>query len=110
MLGLVDAPGWRLDGYAQAGRVGLRRRDLYADGATRVARAIEPGHDRSLALGGGLWGAARPGAARLDVGPSAVLRLPIAHYSVALALDGRERMLGVARPGSGVALTLASDF
>lgn len=46
----------------------------------------------------------------LDVDPSAVLRLPIAHHSVALALDGRERMLGVDRPGSGVALTLASDF
>lgn len=104
------APGWRLDGYAEAGAVGLRSRDLYADGAARIARTIELGQGRSLALGGGLWGAAQPGAARLDIGPSAVLRLPVAHHAVALALDWRERMLGAAKPGSGVALTLASDF
>ncbi|HLZ78502.1 MAG TPA: hypothetical protein VKQ09_04110 [Sphingomonas sp.] len=42
--------------------------------------------------------------------PSAVLRLPVAHRTVALALGWHERMLGTAKPGSGVALTLASDF
>jgi len=104
------APGWRLDGYAEAGAVGLKSRDLYADGAARVARAIGMGRGWSLALGGGLWGAAQPGAARLDVGPSAVLRLPVAHHTVALALDWRERIVGAAKPGSGIALTLASDF
>lgn len=104
------APGWRLDGYAEAGIVGLRSRDLYADGAARVARTIDLGDGRSLALGRGLWGAAQPGAARLDMGPSAVLRFPVAHHAVALALDWRERIAGAAKPGSGVALTLASDF
>jgi hypothetical protein len=104
------APGWRLDAYGEAGVVGARRRDLYADGAARVARAIALGGNTSLALGGGAWGAAQPGASRLDVGPSVVLRLPIEHHAVAVALDWRERVLGHARPGSGVALTVATDF
>lgn len=109
LAGGVDAvplaAHWRLDGYAEAGVVGLKSRDLYADGAARIARAIDIGHGGSLALGGGLWG-----AARLDIGPSAVLRLPVAHHAVALALDWRERVAGRAKPGSGMALTLASDF
>jgi hypothetical protein len=104
------APGWRLDGYAEAGVVGARRRDLYGDGAVRVARALDLGQGRSLSLGGGLWGAAQPGAERLDAGPSAVLRLPVAARALAVALDWRERVAGQARPGSGPALTVAADF
>ncbi len=90
--------------------VGPRSRDLYADGAIRVARTVDFGQGRSLALGGGLWGAAQPDAARLDISPSDVLRLPVAFHAVALALDWRDRIAGAAKPGSGVALTLASDF
>jgi hypothetical protein len=101
---------WRLDGYAEAGVVGAKRRDLYADGALRVARAIDLGEGRSLAFGGGVWGAAQPGASRIDVGPSAVLRLPIEGRTVAVALDWRQRVTGDAKPGSGVALTLGIDF
>lgn len=104
------APGWRLDAYGEAGVVGARRRDLYADGAARIARAIDLGGGTSLALGGGAWGAAQPGASRLDLGPSVVLRLPIEHHAVAVALDWRERVLGDAKPGPGVALTVATDF
>jgi hypothetical protein len=104
------APHWRLDGYGEAGVVGAHRRDLYADGALRIARAIDLGGGRSLALGGGAWGAAQPGAARFDVGPSAVLRLPVAGHVVAASLDWRERIVGEAKPGSGVAFTLATDF
>ena len=55
-------------------------------------------------------GAVQPDAARLDIGPSAVLQLPVAHPAVAPALDWRERVVGAAKPGSGVAFTLASDF
>jgi hypothetical protein len=104
------AQGWRLDGYGEAGVVGTRRRDLYVDGAMRAGREIGLGHRRSLTLGPGLWGAAQPGAARLDVGPSAVLRLPVRERSLAVALDWRQRVAGGARPGSGMAFTVASDF
>lgn len=104
------APGWRLYAYGEAGVVGARRRDLYADGATRIARAIEMGGGKSLAIGGGIWGAAQLGASRLDIGPSVVLRLPVEHHTIAVALDWRERVLGGAKPGSGVAVTIATDF
>lgn len=104
------APGWRLDAYGEAGAVGARRRDLYADGAARIARAIDLGGGKSLAIGGGAWGAAQPGASRLDIGPSVVLRLPVERHAVAVALDWRERVLGHDNPGSGPALTIATDF
>ena len=104
------APGWRLDGYGEAGVVGARRRDLYADGAVRAGRALDLGGGRSLTLGLGAWGAAQPDAARLDAGPSAVLRLPVEHRTIAVALDYRARLLGDARPHSGVALTVGVDF
>ncbi len=45
-VGGVDAVavhGLRLDAYGQAGMVGLRSRDLFADGAVRVGRAIPSG-------------------------------------------------------------------
>lgn len=104
------AAGWRLDAYAEAGVVGARRRDLYADGAARIARAIDFGAGRSLAIGGGVWAAAQPGAARFDAGPSIVLRLPIEDRTVAFALDWREQVAGTARPRSGIAFTTAVDF
>ncbi|WP_419826655.1 hypothetical protein [Sphingomonas sp.] len=104
------ADGWRLDGYAEAGVVGAKRRDLYADGALRGGRELGLGDGRTLTLGAGLWGAAQPHAARIDVGPSAVVRLPVEDRTVAVALDYRARLAGDARPHSGVALTIGVDF
>jgi hypothetical protein len=101
---------WRFDGYAEAGIVGARRRDLYADGAGRIARAIDLGAGRSLALGGGLWAAAQPSVSRVDIGPSAVLRLPVNGRTIALALDWRQQIAGHARPHSGIAFTAGVDF
>lgn len=95
----------RFDGYAQAGIVGARRTDAFIDGAARLGRGIG-----RLTLGAGLWGAAQPGAARLDVGPQAALRLALGPAGATMALDWRIRVAGRARPGSGVALTLAAGF
>jgi len=83
------------------------RAEPYADGAARATRRI--GHGR-FAIGAGIWGAAQRDAARLDIGPSATLALPVAGRDFRFALDWRQRVAGSARPGSGVALTLGSDF
>lgn len=111
--GGVDAAplpgGLRLDAYAQAGVVGARARDLFADGSVRVGRAL-PVATGSVTVGGGAWGAAQPGVSRLDLGPQAALRLPEGATALTLALDWRLRAAGHARPGSGPALTLAADF
>lgn len=98
------------DGYAQAGVVGAKSRDLFADGALRIVhrQAIAP--VMVLRLGGGIWGGAQPGVERLDVGPRAALSMPVANTTLTTAIEGRFRVVGDAAPGSGVALTLAADF
>lgn len=99
------AGGLRLDAYAQAGIVGLKARDAFFDGAVRLSAPIGP-----VEIGGGAWGAAQPGAARLDAGPSLSYRLPVAGAHLRLQADWRLRVAGDAAPGSGPALTLAADF
>jgi hypothetical protein len=96
--------GFRLDAYGQAGVLGARSQDLFADASARAARPIGGG----ISLGAGVWAAAQPGAARLDAGPSVVLRLP--KLGASLSADWRFRAAGHARPGSGPALTLMTDF
>lgn len=98
--------GWRLDGYAQAGVVGLRSRDPFIDGSVRISRPLGP-----VEAGAAGWGAAQPGAARLDAGPQ--LSLPVrVRDGVALRVSAeyRFRILGDARPASGPSLTLGVDF
>lgn len=101
--------GFRLDAYAQAGVVGTRRRDGFADGAIVVDRRLGS-EEASLRLGALAAGAVQPGAARVDVGPRLTLRLPDVGEGSRIALDWRQRVAGDARPESGLALTLASDF
>jgi hypothetical protein len=95
----------RLDAWGQAGVVGLRRRDLFADGALRLARRVGP-----VELGAGAWGAAQPGAERVDAGPSLSWRMPVRGAGLRLQADWRFRMAGEAAPRSGPSLTLAADF
>jgi hypothetical protein len=103
---LPVAAGFRMEAYGQAGAVGIRSRDLFADGAIRVAAPLAG--NGTIRVGAGAWGAAQPGAARLDLGPSLSLRLPAVRAAV--ALDWRFRAAGSARPGSGPAITLSTDF
>ncbi|RHW17737.1 hypothetical protein D1610_09935 [Sphingomonas gilva] len=111
--GVGDVPlaaGFRLDAYGQAGIIGLHRRIGFADGAASVMRPVAAWREVDLALGAGVWGAAQPGLSRLDVGPRAELRLPIARRRVRLGIEWRQRVAGNARPDSGPALTLGTDF
>ncbi len=102
--------GFRLDAYVQAGVVGARRRDGFADGAIVVDHHLGPDGTSPLRLGALAAGAVQPGAARVDVGPRLTLRLPEVGEGSRVALDWRQRVAGDARPESGLALTLASDF
>lgn len=99
-----------LDGYAQGGVVGARRRDLFVDGAVRAGKQLPVGRNKTLILGGGVWGAAQPGVSRLDIGPRAALRMPVKRATVTAAVEGRMRVAGNAAPGSTAAVTLAADF
>lgn len=106
--GVSDAPvgRFRIDAYAQAGIVGTRSRDPFADGSLRLSL---PAGER-VRLGAGAWAAAQPGVSRLDLGPQAALRLPVAGRTVTVAADWRLRIAGDAGPGSGPTLTLSTDF
>lgn len=102
--------GFEADGYAQAGVVGARSQDLFADAAVRVGRPVALPGGKRLVLGGGVWGAAQPGASRLDAGPRVALSVPAAGATVTGALEWRARVAGTAAPDSGAAFTLAADF
>jgi hypothetical protein len=96
---------FRLDAYGQAGVVGARSMDLFADGGARLGVPVG-----DFEVGAALSGGAQPGLARLDAGPQVTVRLPIAGESLRLTAEWRFRIAGDARPGSGPALTVASDF
>jgi hypothetical protein len=113
MFGGLDRevlPRIRLDGYGQVGIVGIRSRDLYADGAVRVERELAVAGRVRIGAGAGLWGGAQPGASRVDVGPQLVVHAPIGALSVRLGAEWRQRTVGDARPGSGPVLSLGADF
>jgi hypothetical protein len=96
---------WRfsLDAYVQAGIVGLRSRDYFADGAFSLTRPIWG----RVSAGFGMWGGVQPGLYRVDAGPRISVRVRDNIYAHA---DWRQRLVGSAQPSSGPALTLAADF
>jgi hypothetical protein len=104
--GLYDQPapwGLLLDGYAQAGVVGMNSRDLFADGAATATRPIF----REFSGGFGVWGGVQPGLYRIDAGPRLTMKV---RRNVRVHVDWRQRLAGNAEPGSGPVLSLAGDF
>jgi hypothetical protein len=104
--GLYRKPvGWGvlLDGYAQAGVVGHRTRDIFADGGFTLLRPI---YGR-FSVGLGAWGGYQRDLYRIDAGPRLSMRV---RDNIRLDLDWRQRLAGTAEPRSGPALTLAADF
>jgi hypothetical protein len=105
--GVTDLPvagGFRLDAYGQAGVLGARSRDLFADGTARLTLPLD--RRARLSLGAGAWAAAQPGVSRVDVGPSATFRV----HGTSVTLDWRARVAGSARPASGPAVTVSTSF
>ncbi len=97
--------------YGQAGFVGGRDAAGFFDAQATATRAVlNLGSEAELDIGAGLWTGGQRGAARLDMGPRAVLRARLGNLPVRAALDWRERMAGNASPGSGPVLTLSAGF
>ena len=104
--GVYDRPmpfKFTLDAYAQAGVVGFKHRDYFADGAMTFTRPVW----RRFSAGFGIWGGVQPGVYRIDAGPRASLSVG---RSMRVHLDYRQRLAGEALPGSGPAVTVAGDF
>ena len=95
------------EAYAQAGMVGLHRRDAFIDGKFSL---LSPVGTSPLRIGGALSGGAQPGVARIDIGPEVQFRLPLPQIATRISVEWRERIAGRAAPASGLAVTLAADF
>ncbi|MDO7834287.1 hypothetical protein Q4610_04440 [Sphingobium sp. HBC34] len=95
------------EGYAQAGIVGFRRGDRFIDGKVSL---LSPIGQSPVRVGAALSGGAQPYVSRLDIGPELQLRLPLPQASARVSVEWRQRIAGNARPGSGIAITLATDF
>ncbi|WP_298811837.1 hypothetical protein [uncultured Sphingomonas sp.] len=102
--------GLQADGYAQAGVVARNRADGYVDGALVIARPVVTRDAMHVELGVGAWGAAQRRASRLDLGPAAIVVLPVDRRAIRIGIQWRERVAGNARPGSGAVLSLGTDF
>ena len=98
------------DYQGQAGYVGGKYASAFADGQLRAERPLAEFGDAKLTAGGGAWGGAQKGAARLDIGPSASLQLKLGQTSSRLSMDWRFRVAGAAEPASGPALTISAGF
>lgn len=117
MLGVVGgfgpveiAPDVRVEGYGQAGVIARDGGEAFADGAVRAARSVARVGAVHFDIGAGAWGGAQRGAARLDIGPSIGIVLPLGRQAIRLTADWRQRIAGDARPGSGPALSVGTNF
>jgi hypothetical protein len=111
--GIDDVPvssGFRLSGYVQAGLVGLRRHDGFADGSLRIEHEAAAIRGVGVRVGAGAWGAVQPGVSRVDVGPSITAQFRLGKARFRMAGEWRIRVAGKAKPGSGPALTLGVDY
>ena len=104
------ARGVLIEAYAQVGIVKRGAIQSFGDGSARVShRLVDLGTAR-IHIGAGAWGGAQPGVARVDIGPSISVATEAAGKPIRLTLDWRERVAGSARPGSGPAVSIGSDF
>ncbi|MFA7602892.1 MAG: hypothetical protein WCY29_07770 [Novosphingobium sp.] len=101
----------RVEVYGQAGYVGGGYATAFLDGQVRLDRRVLRVGRGELRAGGGVWGGAQKHAARLDVGPTATIGMPVEGSGGArLGFDWRFRVAGNAAPSSGPALTLSAGF
>lgn len=96
--GFDDLPvthGVSARGYGQAGYVGGRYETGFVDGRIVTEKSVTSSDRGKISIGAGIWGGAQRGAARLDVGPSASLVVPVKGASLRLSADYRIRIAGV---------------
>ena len=103
------------EAYAQAGYAGAplgakRGATPFFDVQAVADRRLASAGPAELRLGAGVWSGGQKGAARLDLGPRASVRLDLGAARSRLALDWRVRVAGNARPASGPTLTFSAGF
>ncbi len=99
-----------LETYGQAGYVLGRNETYFFDGTATLEHPLAESDGRRVAVGAGLWTGGQRGIRRLDAGPRASLHVSTGTLSTRIAIEGRFRVAGNARPGSGAALTVSTSF
>lgn len=102
--------GFTGEAYLQGGYVGGAFKTGFVDGQLRVERPLIDVAGHRLSLGGGIWGGAQKGAARLDTGPGMSALVDLWGRSSRVTLDWRFRVTGDAEPKSGPAVTVSAGF
>lgn len=109
----------QLEGFGQAGIVGLADGRGFFDVQMLATRQIAAQGDTALSFGGGVWAGGQQEIDtdggkrwlhRVDMGPRATLALPVGNGRVTVAIDWRQRVDGNAQPGSGAAITVSTGF
>jgi hypothetical protein len=75
-----------------------------------LQRPIAEYDGKKLSVGAGVWAGGQRDIRRVDVGPRASFDLPMGNVLTRIAVDGRVRIAGDARPGSGGAITVSTGF
>lgn len=104
------ALGVRVEAYAQGGIVVRNRAEGFGDGAARLTTLVGTATGIRFDVGLGAWGGIQREARRLDLGPTLGAAVPVGRRAVRLTFDWRQRVAGNARPGSGPALSIGTDF
>ena len=99
-----------LETYGQAGYILGSNETHFFDGAATIQTQVAEISSKRISLGAGMWMGGQRGTSRLDVGPRADFRLPVAGASARVAVDWRIRIAGDARPGSGLTVTVSTGF
>ena len=102
--------GFSGETYAQAGYVTGDFATAFVDGQMRITRPLLRDEGFRLEAGGGAWGGAQRGAARLDVGPTATASVRLGRAQARISADYRFRVAGDAEPESGPAITISAGF
>ena len=103
-------PMLEAESYLQAGYVGGDYETGFVDGKAVLEAPVIRGRRGRVAIGGGVWGGAQRGAARLDLGPTASATVTTGSTTLRGSVDYRLRVAGDAVPGDGLAVTLAASF
>ncbi len=111
-LGFRAAVPWQLEGYGEASLVG--NGDWLAGGQLlgRTRLWQRPGLD--VAAGLGAWSSVQSTGGdtigRVDIGPTAAVRVNRGRVAFAVSADYRQRVAGTAAPESGPVLTVSTAF
>ena len=99
-----------LETYGQGGYILGENETYFFDGSVNLLRQVAQSDRKTVSVGAGVWVGGQRNIFRLDAGPRAEFKVPLAESSMRIAVDWRTRLAGAARPSSGLAITLSTGF